>query len=154
MKLATDLDDYFFPITLNRCAIANILMDFSPLRVMRAMIANLVITVLLVIETPAPTTDKEPEVLSCAVFDTIYSLDSRTTETQARGTTFRLIASLNSDGLVAQVVTRKGRKRWLESGNLTHIRKSRTPTPSPPSYNITTSKIPNLRCAIPFDASL
>ena len=67
-KIATAFEDYIFPFTLNRSAIATLLVDSTPGGMMRAVVACLRATWILP-KAPTIPPDWEQEGLSCAAFD-------------------------------------------------------------------------------------
>ena len=97
-KIASGFEDYMFPLTLNRSAIATLLVDSTPGGMMRA-----VVTYLLAIRTvpKAPTVppDWEQEEISCAAFG-ISHADETTDEPNLTTT-------------IAPVVARKGKQKVL-----------------------------------------
>ena len=66
--IATGFEDYIFPPTLNRSAIATLLVDPTPGGMMRAEVTCLLATGILP-KAPTIPPDWEQEGLSCAAFD-------------------------------------------------------------------------------------
>ena len=97
-KIATGFEDYIFPPTLNRSAIATLLVDSTPGGMMRAVITCLLATGSLP-KTPTTSPDWEQEGLSCAAFN-VSHIDEMTDEPNPATT-------------IAPVVTRKGKQRML-----------------------------------------
>ena len=97
-KIATGFEDYIFPPTLNRSAIATLLVDSTPGGMMRAVMTCVLATGSLP-KTPTIPPDGKQEGLACAAFDT-RNTDGTTDESNLAQT-------------IAPVVTRKGKQRIL-----------------------------------------
>ena len=97
-KIATGFEDYIFPPTLNRNAIATLLVDSTPGGMKRAVLTCLLATGTLP-RVSIISADWEQEGLSCAAFD-ISHTDETTDEPNLTPT-------------IAPVVTLKGKQRTL-----------------------------------------
>ena len=115
-KIATRFEDYIFPPTLDRGAIAALLVDSTPGGMMRAVISCLLATETLP-KTPTIPPDWEQEGLSCAAFDTSHT-DETTDEP-------------NLATAIAPVVTRKGKQRILHHPQTSQDSRQPTPPASP-----------------------
>ena len=115
-KIATGFEDYIFPPTLNRSAIATLLVDSTPGGMMRAVITYLLATEILP-KTPTVPPDWEKEGLSCAAFDISHT--DETTDKPNLATT------------IAPVVTRKGEQRMPHHPPTPQNSRQPTPPASP-----------------------
>ena len=114
--IATGFEDYIFPPTLNRSAIATLLVDSTPGGIMLAVITCLLATGSLP-KTPTISPDWEQEGLSCAAFNVSHT--DETTDEPNLVTT------------IAPVVTRKRKQRMLHRSRTSHGSRQPTPPASP-----------------------
>ena len=114
-SIATGFEDYIFLLTLDRSAIATVLVDSTPGGMMRAVVICLLATGILP-KAPTIPPDWEVEGLSCAAFD-IRSTDGTTDESNLAPTK-------------APVVTGKGKQSMLQHPSTSQ--ESRQPPPTAP----------------------
>ena len=98
-KVATGMDDYVFPPTLSKNAIATILVDSVPAGMMKFAVTRLVATGIVVRQMPSSTQDEELVGLSCAAFDGICKLNTERVQVQDAALSYtpddgQLIASM------------------------------------------------------------
>ena len=115
-KIATGLEDYIFPPTLNQSAIANLLVDSTPGGMIRAVITCLLATGPLPKTSTTPL-DTEQEGLSCAAFIVSYTEET--------------VDEPHTAATIAPVVTRKGKQRMLHPPQTHQGSKQSTPPGTP-----------------------
>ena len=131
-KIATGFEDYIFPPTLNRSAIATLLVDSTPGGMMRTVITCLLAT------GPLPKTltislDWEQEGLSCAAFNVSHT--DETTDEPNLATT------------IAPVVTRNGSGQPTPPASPGKMRPP-APVAPPPQTQVKTQRNPGTRAVI------
>ena len=110
-KIATGFEGYIFPPTLNRSAIANLLVDSTPGGMMRAVVTCL-LAIGVLPKAPAIPPDREQEGLSCEAFD-VRNIDGTTDETPIREELYNPTTESNLTPIIALVVTQKGKRRMI-----------------------------------------
>ena len=128
-KIATGFEDYIFPPTLNRSAIATLPVDSTPGGMIGAVVTCLLATGVL---PKAPTTplDWEQKGLSSEAFNT-RKTDGTTDETPIQEELQNPTTGSNLAPIIAPVVTRKGKQRMLHQPPTPQ--ESRQPPPMAPS---------------------
>ena len=134
-KIATGFEGYIFPPTLNRGAIATLLVDSTPGGMMRAVVTCPLATGVL---PKAPTTppDWEKEGSSCETFDNIRNTDGGINGTPMQKQLQNPTTESNLAPIIAPVVTRKGKQRMLQSYHPPTPRESRQLPPTAPLGDI------------------
>ena len=110
-KIATGFEGYIFLPTLNRSAIATLLVDFIPGGMMQAIATCFLATGVLPL-APTIQPDWEQEGLSCEIFDT-RNIDGTTDETPIQEELLNPSTESNLAPIIAPVVTRKRKQRTL-----------------------------------------
>ena len=111
-KIATGLEGYIFPPTLNRSAIATLFVDSTPDGMMRAVVTCLLATGVLP-KAPKILPDREQKGLSCEAFDNIRNTDGGINETPIQEKLQNLTTESNLAPFTGPVVTRKGKQGML-----------------------------------------
>ena len=126
-KITTGLEGYGFPPTLNRSAIATLLVDSTPGGMMRAVVSCLLAAGVLLI----PNWDQKG--FSYEAFDNTRNMDRGIDETpiqeELQNPTTESVLYL----IIAPVVTRKGKQRMLQSSHSPPLQESTAPTQEPPT---------------------
>ena len=130
-KVATALEGYVFPPTLNRSTIATLLVDSTPGGMVRAVVICFLATGVLPKDLTCPP-DWEQKGLSCEALDNIRKTDRRIDETPIQEELQNLTTESGLDPIIAPVVTRKGKQRMLQSGHPLPLQASRPPPPTGP----------------------
>ena len=110
-KIVTGFEGYLFRPTLNRSAIANLLVDSTPGGMMRAVVTCLLATGVLP-KAPTIPPDWEQEGLSCEAFDT-RNIDVTTYKTPVQEELQNPTKESDLTPVIAPVTTRKGKRRML-----------------------------------------
>ena len=136
VKIATGLEGYIFPPTLNRSAIATLLVVFTPSRMMQAVVACLLATGVLP-NAPTFPPDWEQEGLSCEAFDNIRNTYGGIDETSIQEEFQNPTTESNLAPIKARVVTRNGEQRILQSDRSPTLQESIPPPPTAPPGEMT-----------------
>ena len=126
-KFATGLKGYVFPPTINRSAIATLLVDSTPGGMMRA-----VVTCLLIPKASTIPPDREQKGLSCEAFVNICNMDRGIDKTPEQEELQNLTPESGLAPIIAPVVTRKRKQRMLQPGHSPPPQESRPPPPTAP----------------------
>ena len=134
-KIATGVEDYVFPPTLNRSAIVTLLVDSTPGGMMRAVVTCLPATGVL----PKPLTiplDWEQEGLPWEAFDNIRNMDRGIWETLIQREVQNPTMKSSLAPITAPVVTRKRKQRMLRSEHSPTLQESRPPPSTAPAGEV------------------